>query len=114
MDKLEFPVLVTTKHLDLIVWRMKRKQIGTILWEEKISDVKERKSEQYEELVNNCKEKGWELEYYIYILLLDATGMWIRRARYFFEISSDFNQTTSIKRSKNYKNQSRRHPSSFR
>lgn len=75
MDKLEFSVLVTTKHLDLIVWRMKRKQIRTILWEEKISDVKERKSEQYEELVNNCKEKGWELEYYIYILLLDATGM---------------------------------------
>ena len=67
-SQLVFPVMMTEKRPDLVVWSSDRKHVIilelTVPWEDNIKDAEYRKEKRYEDLVNACKEKGWETEYY--------------------------------------------------
>ena len=69
LDKqLVFPVTVTTQRPDLTIWDENKKHVIimelTVPWEENIEKAEERKEQRYADLVNVCREKGWETEYY--------------------------------------------------
>ena len=65
---LVFPVLVTELRPDAVVWCDERKIVIilelTVPWEENINAAEERKQERYMNLIEECKEKGWEVEYH--------------------------------------------------
>ena len=63
-----FPLVSTRQRPDIVIWNIKD-NIGIILeltvpWEDNIEDAKQRKHERYEELIETCKESGWNVEYY--------------------------------------------------
>ena len=64
---LVFPLVTTTRRPDLVIWNDERK-IGILLeltvpWEENILEAETRKSLRYEELIEQCEESGWEIDY---------------------------------------------------
>ena len=63
-----FPVVTTTLRPDLVVWNPEKKHVLimelTVLWEENMEQAEDRKEKRYAELIEACKDKGWETEYY--------------------------------------------------
>ena len=61
-SQLVFPVMMTEKRPDLVVWSSDRKHVIilelTVPWEDNIKDAEYRKEKRYEDLINACKEKG--------------------------------------------------------
>ena len=67
-EPLVFPLVASTQRPDLVMWCVeKRKAILmelTISWEENIRAAEERKHQRYRDLVERCKEDGWDVEYH--------------------------------------------------
>ena len=63
-----FPVVTTTQRPDLVVWNAEKKHALimelTVPWEDNFEQAEERKEERYADLIDACKDKGWETEYY--------------------------------------------------
>ena len=63
-----FPVVTTTQRPDLVVWNAEKKHVLimelTVPWEDNFEQAEERKEERYADLIDACKDKGWETEYY--------------------------------------------------
>lgn len=63
--KFHFPeaVLSTTRRPDIIMWSPEGKKIIlvelTVLWEEACEESAERKKAKYQQLVQDCRDKGW-------------------------------------------------------
>ncbi len=63
--KLHFPeaVLSTTLRPDIIMWSPEGKKIIlvelTVPWEEGCEEAAERKKAKYQQLVQDCQDKGW-------------------------------------------------------
>ena len=65
---LVFPLVTTAQRPDLVIWNEERK-MGilmelTVPWEENIADAEHRKELRYEDLLEECKDGGWCVEYY--------------------------------------------------
>ena len=62
-----FPIQ-TSKRPDLVIWCAEEKLVHlielTVPYEDNIQDAHERKEARYEELVNECEEAGWHVEYF--------------------------------------------------
>ncbi|KAL9971383.1 hypothetical protein ACROYT_G023902 [Oculina patagonica] len=65
---LVFPIVTTSQRPDVVVWSDDAKQVIllelTVPWEENFGDAEDRKYRRYEELIDACKEAGWNPEYY--------------------------------------------------
>ena len=63
--KLVFPPVVqTTLRPDIVIWSEQAKKIIlvelTVPWEEGCEEAHERKSQKYQDLIMECREKGWQ------------------------------------------------------
>lgn len=63
-ERLQFPPVVqTTLRPDAVLWSEEAKKIIlielTVSWEEGCKQAFERKSANYQDLLNDCREKGW-------------------------------------------------------
>jgi len=62
--RLHFPVVQTNLRPDMVIWSEERKKIIvielTVPWEERCEEAHERKASKYQELLQSCKEKGWQ------------------------------------------------------
>jgi len=64
--QLEFPKDIITTNLrpDIIMYSRRTKQLVlielTVPWEDRVEEAQERKLQKYQELVTNCRERGWK------------------------------------------------------
>ena len=64
--QLVFPPEITVTRLrpDIVMWSRSTRNLIiielTVPWEERMEEVNERKREKYQDLVDECKEKGWK------------------------------------------------------
>ena len=64
--QLVFPPEITVTRLrpDIVMWSRSTRNLIiielTVPWEERIEEANERKREKYQDLVDECKEKGWK------------------------------------------------------
>ena len=62
---LVFPIVVTNRRPDIVIWNEERKVVYmlelTVPWESNLEDAEERKNQRYEELKDQCEEKGWQV-----------------------------------------------------
>ena len=67
-SQLVFPVTVTAQRPDCVIWNTEKRIVIilelTIPWEENIKKAEERKEQRYEKLIEACRDKGWDTEYY--------------------------------------------------
>ena len=64
--QLVFPPEITVTRLrpDIVMWSRSTRNLFiielTVTWEERMEEANERKREKYQDLVDECKEKGWK------------------------------------------------------
>ena len=67
-DSLVFPLVITAQRPDLVVWceEMRKAIIMelTVPWEDNFEKAEERKEKRYDELLTECQEQGWKIEYF--------------------------------------------------
>ena len=65
---LVFPLVTTAQRPDLVVWSDERRCAVilelTVPWEENFAAAEARKEDRYQELLTECREEGWDVEYY--------------------------------------------------
>ena len=58
------PIVATNRRPDIVIWNEERKVVYmlelTVPWESNLEDAEELKNQRYEELKDQCEEKGWQ------------------------------------------------------